>query len=94
MIFSCDTPTVYEHGGNTVQMSHQFTVLTDTHGLEVVLGVGDRWTVTSAIVAAAAHTQTAVTSAREARGHTCYDFRQKICRVPEVISWLLAAPKS
>lgn len=35
-------------------------VLTDTQGLEVVLGVGDRWTVTSAIPTAA--DQTSVTS--------------------------------
>lgn len=45
--------------------------LTDTHGLEVVLGVGDRWTVTSAISAAAgaaAAAQTSFTPDSEAPG--------------------------
>lgn len=64
-------------------------ILTDTQGLEVVLGVGDRWTVTSAIPAAAAHTS--VTSGSEAPGHqTLFWVGTTVRRAPEVISLVVA----
>lgn len=71
-------------------MSHQFTrTLTDTQGLEVVLGVGDRWTVTSAIPAAAA--QTSVTSETEAPGRqTLFQAETTVHRAPKVISLVVA----
>lgn len=57
----------------------------DTQGLEVVLGVGDRWTVTSAIPTAAA--QTSVTSESERTGYrTLFWADTTVHRAPEVIS--------
>lgn len=54
-------------------------------GLEVVLGVGDRWTVTSAIPTAAA--QTSVTSESETTGYrTLFWADTTVHRAPEVIS--------
>lgn len=59
-------------------------ILTDTEGLEVVLGVGDRWTVTSAMPAAVV--QTSVTSEKKTPGCQTLFWTG----APEVISMVVA----
>lgn len=66
-------------------------ILTDTEGLELVLGVGDRWTVTSAIPAAAAHT--AVTLDSQEPGYQALFLGTNYAELPRLLLWsLLSCP--